>query len=449
MRLPEYAAWALNRLESAGYETWAVGGCVRDSLRGVPPSDWDLCTSATPQQMMDVFTGETIVETGMKHGTVTVVTAAGPLEITTYRADEAYSDGRHPDGVRFLRHIDGDLARRDFTVNAMAWHPTRGLYDPFGGQSDLQNKLLRAVGNPEQRLEEDALRVLRAVRFVAQTGFTVEAATAAAMRRMKPRLSLVSPERIRGELTRILCGRYAFRALRDFTDVFGEVLPELIPMFGCAQDNPHHIYDVWEHSIRAVAQVPTEPALRWAMLLHDCGKPACKTHDAKGVGHFYGHPAVSRTIAESITARLRFSNEDAETICFLVEQHDRPLGDTRKQARRRLMHIGEKRFRQLLSMKKGDIIGQGTAPEQIAELLEVEQRLNEILAENLCFSLRQLAVNGRDITALGLYGPAVGAMLQRLLEEVISERLPNETNALLSFARTHRGDYHDFERRVY
>lgn len=441
--LPAHAARAIAQLEDAGFETWAVGGCVRDSLRGAAPHDWDLCTAARPEQMQAVFAGERVLETGAKHGTLTLLTDGGPLEITTFRADGGYSDGRHPDGVRFVAHIEDDLARRDFTVGAMAWHPERGLCDPFGGLDDLQEGVLRAVGDPDARFQEDALRILRAVRFASQLGFAVEPETAAAMRRQLARLDCVAAERVRAELTGLLCGRFAQRALLAFRDVIGYALPELTPMFDCDQQNPHHKYDVWEHSVRAAGQVPAEPALRWAMLLHDCGKPACKTVDERGVGHFYGHPKASRAIAEPLLRRLRFSAEETGRILLLVEQHDRPLGDSPKLVRRRLCQIGEARFRDLLALKKGDAVGQGTHPEDVAWLCGIAQLLEEVLAADACFSLRQLAVNGNDMVSLGLSGPAVGEMLRALLDAVIDGQADNTRDALLLRARARMEERHD------
>ena len=441
--LPAHAARAIAQLEDAGFETWAVGGCVRDSLRGAAPHDWDLCTAARPEQMQAVFAGERVLETGAKHGTLTLLTDGGPLEITTFRADGGYSDGRHPDGVRFVAHIEDDLARRDFTVGAMAWHPERGLCDPFGGLDDLQEGVLRAVGDPDARFQEDALRILRAVRFASQLGFAVEPKTAAAMRRQLARLDCVAAERVRAELTGLLCGRFAQRALLAFRDVIGYALPELTPMFDCDQQNPHHKYDVWEHSVRAAGQVPAEPALRWAMLLHDCGKPACKTVDERGVGHFYGHPKASHAIAEPLLHRLRFSAEETGRILLLVEQHDRPLGDSPKLVRRRLCQIGEARFRDLLALKKGDAVGQGTHPEDVAWLCGIAQLLEEVLAADACFSLRQLAVNGNDMVSLGLSGPAVGEMLRALLDAVIDGQADNTRDALLLRARARMEERHD------
>ena len=443
IRLPAHAARAIEQLEGAGFETWAVGGCVRDSLRGAAPHDWDLCTAARPEQMKAVFAGERVLETGLKHGTLTLLTDGGPLEITTFRADGGYSDGRHPDAVRFVGSVEDDLARRDFTVGAIAWHPVRGLCDPYGGLDDLQDGILRAVGDPDARFTEDGLRILRAVRFASQLGFAVEPQTAAAMRRQVGRLNCVAAERVREELTRMLCGRFVQRALLSYRDVLAAVLPELVPMFDCAQQNPHHLYDVWEHSVRAVGQMPAVPALRWAMLLRDCGKPACKTIDEKGVGHFYGHPKVSREIAERIVQRLRFSGAESARILLLVEQHDRPLGENDKLVRRRLSQIGEARFRDLLAIKKGDAVGQGTHPEDVAWLYGMEQCLDRVLAADACFSLRQLAVNGDDMLALGLSGPAVGAMLHDLLRAVIDEQADNTRGALLALARARMEERHE------
>jgi len=433
--LPACAEHAIHQLESAGFETWVVGGCVRDALRGQPPADWDICTQATPAQMQTIFAEEKVIPTGLKHGTLTVLLAGQTVEMTTFRAEGAYSDGRHPDQVQFVQYIQADLARRDFTVNAMAWHPVRGLYDPFSGWTDLQQSILRAVGDPDTRFTEDALRILRAIRFVAQTGWTVEEQTAAAMRRQKHRLACISAERIQQECTKMLCNRYAYRALRDFADIITSVLPELAPMVGCQQCNPHHLYDVWEHSIQAVGQIPATPVLRWAALLHDCGKPACKTLDAEGVGHFYQHARQSGVLAAHILKRLRFSNEDSKTIVLLVEQHDPPLGETEKRVRRRLAQLGEAHFRELLMLKKADAVGQGTGSGKITSLCCTERLLEQILDQQACFSLRQLAVNGHDMMALGMSGKAIGEMLQRLLDRVIQEQLPNERMALLDFVR--------------
>jgi len=425
----------IDKLERAGFETWLVGGCVRDSLMGRVPHDWDLCTAATPDEIKKTLSDMPLLEIGLQHGTITICAPEGLLEATTFRADGEYTDGRRPDSVRFVREIREDLARRDFTVNAMAWSPTRGLYDPFNGQKDLKNNILRTVGDADRRFQEDGLRILRAIRFVSQFGFHATKETLSAMRRQIARLDCVSVERIQEEWTKILCGRYVCRALREFTDVIGYLMPELSPMFDCDQQNPNHLYNVWEHTVRAVGQVPTLPVLRMAALLHDCGKPACKTVDENGIGHFYNHPAVSREIAKGLLQRLRFSNRDSERIITLVANHDRVLDGSEKIIRRALSKLGEAQYRDLLALKKGDLIGQGTNRERIVSLWEMERQLNDVLKKNSCLSLKDLAVNGRDMITLGLTGSAIGETLRMLLDAVIEETVPNERETLLSFAR--------------
>ena len=336
-----------------------------------------------------------------------------------------------------------DLARRDFTVGAMAWHPERGLCDPFGGQTDLKNGVLRAVGDADTRFQEDALRILRGLRFASKLGFAIEPETAAAMRRQVHRLDCIAAERIREELTGLLCGRYVQRTLMAYADLITSALPELAPMQGCQQQNPHHLYDVWEHTVRAVGQVPAEPVLRWAMLLHDSGKPACKTVDEQGIGHFRGHPRASLALSRKLLPRLRFSSADTERILLLVERHDTPLGDNEKLVRRSLSRIGEARFRDLLAIKKGDAVGQGTSRDYVAQLFETEALLNRVLAQEQCFSLRQLAVNGADLQALGLRGRPVGEMLHALLDAVIDGQTDNRRDTLLRLARTRMEEQHD------
>ena len=292
--LPDCVRLALDRLEAAGYSAYLVGGCVRDTLMGRRPHDFDLCTSATPEQVKAALPGERFLDTGLRHGTVTLLPAdGGPIEITTYRVEGGYSDSRHPDGVRFVQDIRFDLSRRDFTVNAMAYSPARGLVDPFGGQRDLKKGLLRCVGVPAKRLDEDALRILRGLRLAAQTGFDIEHDTAEAMRRKSHTLLHLTPERVFSELNRLLLARYVGRVLRQAYDVLSVVLPELEPMVGFDQHNYHHLYDIFEHTVRVVESVPPTPALRWAALFHDSGKPSTFTLDDGGTGHFYGHPKPS------------------------------------------------------------------------------------------------------------------------------------------------------------
>ena len=443
IRMDEGAAELLDTLHRAGYAAYVVGGCVRDSLLGLTPHDWDLCTSALPQQVMELFGAQRCIPTGLQHGTVTVKQSGALYEITTFRTEGTYTDGRHPDEVHFVPDVREDLARRDLTINAMAYNEKEGFVDPFGGQADLQSGIVRAVGVPRQRFTEDALRILRGLRFASKLGFAIEPETAAAMRRQVHRLDCIAAERIREELTGLLCGRYVQRTLMAYADLITSALPELAPMQGCQQQNPHHLYDVWEHTVRAVGQVPAEPVLRWAMLLHDSGKPACKTVDEQGIGHFRGHPKASLALSRELLPRLRFSSADTERILLLVERHDTPLGDNEKLVRRSLSRIGEARFRDLLAIKKGDAVGQGTSRDYVAQLFETEALLNCVLAQEQCFSLRQLAVSGADLQALGLRGRPVGEMLHALLDAVIDGQTDNRRETLLRLARTRMEEQHD------
>ena len=301
IQLPQAVCAVIEQLESCGHTAWAVGGCVRDSLRGVRPNDWDLTTSATPEQVQKIFPNVRL--TGLQHGTITVLQAGMALEVTTYRGESTYTDGRHPDSVCFLSRVEDDLARRDFTINAMAYHPERGLCDPFGGQTDLQNGVLRAVGDADVRFAEDALRILRGVRFVGKTGFQIEEQTTDAMYRQMYRLEMVAAERVFAELDALLTSRYVGRALRRYRAVLAVVLPEAAPMFGLCQHNPHHRYDVWEHTVRAVEAVPAQSCLRWVMLLHDSGKPHAYTIDDAGVGFFMGTQKSAAISAEQVMVR--------------------------------------------------------------------------------------------------------------------------------------------------
>lgn len=437
MELPQTVRKALARLEAAGFPAYVVGGAVRDHLRGVTPHDFDLCTAAAPEETEAVFAGERVVETGIRHGTVTVLLDGEPLEITTFRVENGYSDGRHPDGVRFVREIEADLARRDFTVNAIAYSPTRGLVDPFGGQADIECRILRAVGDPETRFSEDALRILRGLRMAAETGFVLEERTAAALCALAPTLSRVAPERISTELLRLLCGRYAGRVLRAYTEVIGVVLPEILPMKGFQQHNHYHLYDVLEHTLRALEQIPATPVLRLAALYHDTGKPHCFTLDEKGVGHFYGHPKISAALAEQRCLALHLPNAIREEVVFLAHVHDVPMDGTQKTMRRRLAQYGETRLRHVLMLKKADGVGRGTHTEYIGQYQQLEATLNEVLRQDACLSVRSLALNGRALMALGLKGPAIGEMQRWLLEQVLDDPARNTPETLTALARQH------------
>ncbi|MBQ6515460.1 MAG: HD domain-containing protein [Clostridia bacterium] len=440
LTLPAPVAELLARLKQAGFSAYAVGGCVRDSLLGMEPHDWDICTSALPEQMQEVFSGYRTVETGLKHGTLTVIADHLPYEVTTFRIDGDYTDHRHPDSVIFVDDLTRDLARRDFTVNAMAWSPDAGLQDPFGGQQDLSAKIIRCVGEPEQRFDEDALRILRAMRFAAVYDFEIESSTASALRKMAPDLKRIAGERIREELLRLLCGKAAGRILRAYPEVLAEIIPEIRPMIGYDQRNHHHSYDLWEHTVRGIECVPADPVLRLTMLLHDTGKPVVRTTDEKGEGHYKGHPKVSEEIARRTAEALHLDNAFRDRLCTLVRHHDTPLrtengeiNTDRSFLLRRLNKYGETDLRALFLIHRSDRIATGytTTEREDIRLKERMNALDALLAEQPCFTLKDLAVNGRDLTATGLKGKAVGETLQQLLEAVMDGAVPNEKEALL------------------
>lgn len=432
---PAQVSAILERLEQAGFAAYAVGGCVRDTLLGRVPQDWDVATSARPEQTAALFAGRSI-PTGLQHGTVTVRQEGLSVEVTTFRADGPYSDHRRPDAVYFSDSLAEDLCRRDLTVNAMAMDAAGALHDPFGGREDIRRRVLRCVGDPERRFREDALRILRTLRFSATLGFAIEPETHRALRTQCGDLRYVAAERVREELTKLLCGQDAGRVLEEEPQVLGVVLPEILPCVGFDQHNRHHCYDVWGHTARTVAAAPPDPILRWAMLLHDLGKPQCFTLDEQGVGHFHGHHRPSAEMAESICRRLRFDKAAAQRICLLVRYHDRSIPLTERAIRRAMNQLGVDGLRQLCAVKRADNLAQH--PDYRGRQQEIDRGeaiMEELLAKDACFSLKQLAVNGQDMMALGLQGPAIGKMLQTLLDAVIDGAVENERNALLSLAQ--------------
>ena len=433
--IPREVQDVLQKLNEAGYEGYLVGGCVRDMLLGKVPHDWDITTSALPEETMALF-AHFAIPTGLQHGTVTVRSGGLSCEVTTYRTDGDYSDHRRPDGVTFTRSLREDLARRDFTVNAMAMGADGTVHDDFGGQEDLQKGILRCVGAPKQRFSEDALRILRALRFSATLGFPIEEETKAALIELKDDLSYVAAERIREELTKLLQGQDVERVLNDFPQVVGVVIPEMLPAVGFDQRNCHHYLDVWQHTVRAVAASQNDPIIRWAMLLHDLGKPSVFTMDEEGVGHFFGHAHVSEDIARTVCQRLRFDNRSAQRIVTLVAYHDRPVALTEKAMTRLLRQIGVENAYALCNVKRADNLAQHPDYHgRQAVLDEAEALITRIVESDKCFSLRQLAVDGNDMLSLGLRGQEIGQALELLLSAVMDGELPNEKEALMAEVR--------------
>lgn len=438
MNLPEQPQWIIEKLRQQGFEAYAVGGCVRDSLLGMTPHDWDICTSAKPEQIKACFDGFQTVDIGIQHGTVAIVLDHIPYEVTTYRIDGEYADNRHPSSVTFTSSLREDLARRDFTVNAIACNAAGEIADPFQGRRDLKNRLIRCVGNPDRRFEEDALRILRALRFASCYRFQIEAKTAAAIHRHAGLLRRIAVERIQTELSRLLCGDGVEQILNDYRDVIAVFVPELRETFDFDQHNPHHCYDVYRHIVHSVSLVPQEPLLRLTMLFHDIGKPRVCTVDMLGHCHFKGHQQVSADIAVDVLRRLRFPTELIHTCEQLVIYHDVRYNGEKSQIKRILNKLGEENFRRLFSVQYADTLSQSAyqREEKLRKLALAQAQLEEILCEQQCFSLHQLAVNGRDLIGAGVpQGMEIGRILHLLLENVIDEKLPNEKAALLAAAK--------------
>lgn len=434
MDLPSYALTAIGLLENSGFECYAVGGCVRDSLLQKECHDIDLTTNATPDEMKQVFSSFHVIETGLKHGTLTVLFDRQPLEITTYRTETTYSDGRHPDEIRFTRSLQADLSRRDFTVNAMAYHPSRGLIDPFGGKTDLENKVLSCVGNAQDRFNEDALRILRLLRFASVLGFTVDEQTKDAAFRCKDRLTLLSKERVAVEFKGMLCGEHIRSVLCEYWEILAVLFPFLKQMHGFDQHNCHHCYDILEHTAVVTAAAPSTAALRLAAFFHDCGKPACFSLDDQGVGHFYGHAAKSAEIAKQTMETLKLDRKTTDHVTLLVKLHDNPVEADPRIIKRKLNKYGEDFLLDLIALQRADTLG--LAPQfhdRLSHFDKLEAMTKSVVASGAVFSMRDLAVNGNDLRKLGLRGKQIGNALEKLLAAVLDEKVANEKSALLDY----------------
>lgn len=428
----------INTLQKNGYEAFAVGGCVRNAMLGITPKDWDICTNAKPVEMLDVFRDFETHDFGLKHGTLTVMVGGEAYEVTTYRVDGVYLDNRRPESVSFTDDLSLDLSRRDFTVNAMAYNGEKGLTDPFGGERDLKNNLLRCVGNPDERFNEDALRIIRGLRFASVYGFSIEEETSVAIHRNAGLLKNIAAERVREELIKLLCGAHVAGVLENYRDVIAVIIPELAETFDFPQKTKHHCYDVWKHTTSSVAAVRDDPVLRMTMLLHDVGKPRACTTDAEGSNHFKGHQKISAELAKAVFSRLRCPNSLSQPCLQLILWHDVRFSGSRRQVKRVLNALGEENLRLLFEVQRADIAAQSgyLRSEKLSAVDFAQQQSDEIIAQGQCFRIRDLAVNGNDLIAAGINnGSTIGIVLNALLDKVIDEKLPNEKESLIKAAK--------------
>ena len=432
--MPQHVREIIDRLENAGFEAFAVGGCVRDAVLGRVPADWDITTSAMPEEVKALF-GRTI-DTGIQHGTVTVMKDHMGYEVTTYRIDGEYEDARHPKEVSFTSNLVEDLKRRDFTINAMAYNDRAGIVDEFDGIGDLEKGIIRCVGNAKDRFGEDALRMLRAVRFSAQLGFAIDEETKAAIAELAPNLEKISAERIQVELVKLLTSDHPDDLRTAYeTGMTAVVLPEFDACMNCEQNNPYHIYNVGEHILQSLLQVEKDKVLRLTMLFHDFGKPQTHTKSEDGISHFYGHQAISAEMARSIMRRLKFDNDTIRKVSHLVKWHDYRPENTPKSVRRALNKIGEELFPSYLVVQKADMLAQSPYKrEEKAERIEKLTLLyREIIEKKECISLKTLAVTGSDLIEAGMKpGKEIGVVLNSLLEMVLEEPELNKKETLLN-----------------
>ena len=439
IELPNEVNKIIKALEDKGHEAYIVGGCVRDLLMGMAPHDWDITTNALPDQIISCFAAEKIVETGLKHGTVTIIVGAIAYEVTTYRIEGKYSDCRHPDSVVFTTSLKDDLSRRDFTINAMAYNPRAGLVDYFHGKDDLLREQIICVGNPDERFHEDALRIIRALRFASVLGFQISASVSKSLLRNKDNLKKIALERINVEFCKLLCGKNVRQVLLNYSDVLEIFIPEIKDISGFAQNNPYHFLDIWQHTVEAVAQAPADKAIRLALLFHDIGKPHCYSLNKQGLEHFYGHAQYGSELACKIMKRLRFDGQTINTVRELILYHDMELLPNGRQIKRLLNKMGEERLRQLLQVMQADIMGKCEIYREasLKRLRLVLQYLDHIIEQQLCFQLKDLAVNGKDLLDIGIpQGRQIGLLLHKLMEMVINEEIENDKKQLLIVAKS-------------
>lgn len=437
IQLPEKVNTIIQTLQEHGYEAYAVGGCVRDSLLGREPGDWDITTSASPDETKKLFART--VDTGIEHGTVTVLLGKEGFEVTTYRIDGKYEDGRHPTEVIFIRNLREDLLRRDFTINAMAYNDTEGIVDIFGGMDDLKRKIIRCVGNARERFGEDALRIMRGVRFAAQLGFSLEKETKEAMTELAPTLEKISAERIQTELVKLLVSDSP-ELIREayHLGVTAVILPEFDEMMRTGQETKYHRYDVGEHTVQAVCNVPPDKVLRLTMLLHDVAKPEMKTVDADGTAHFKGHDIRGEQKAKEILRRLKFDNDTIHKVTKLVRWHDYRMPAEKKNVRKAMSKISAELFPMYLLVKRADILAHSMyrREEELENLSGLQKCYEEIVADHECVSLKQLAVTGTDLIGIGMKpGKQIGEVLNELLRIVLEYPEFNNKEHLLRFVQ--------------
>ena len=437
IQLPKKVKYIIEQLEAAGFEAYAVGGCVRDSLLNRIPDDWDITTSATPYEVKDVF--PRTIDTGIQHGTVTVMLDHEGFEVTTYRIDGTYEDNRHPKEVIFTSNLVEDLKRRDFTINAMAYNEKSGIVDVFHGIEDLKAKKIRCVGDAKERFTEDALRMMRAVRFSAQLGYEIEEKTRFAITELAPNLSHISAERIQTELVKLLLSPNPdyIRTAYD-VGITAVILPEFDKAMETAQNNPHHIYTVGEHLIHCLSNIKKEKSLRIAALLHDIAKPDVKETDEDGIDHFYNHVELSEKMATDILRRLKFDNETITNVRKYIKYHDYYIEPTQKAVRHAISLIGEQYFPNVLEIKRADMLAQSfyQREEKEQKLTAISQLYEEIIEKKECVSLKTLALSGSDLISLGVaQGKEIGQILSFLLKDVLDEPSHNTKEYLTSLVQ--------------
>lgn len=439
IEVPAQVQFIIQKLEKCGYEAYMVGGCVRDNILGRIPHDYDICTSATPDEIIAAFPAQEIIPTGLQHGTVTILINREPYEVTTYRIDGKYTDNRRPDSVEFTNSLTEDLRRRDFTINAMAYNSTNGLVDPFGGIKDIENSAIRCVGSAHNRINEDALRILRAIRLAAQLDFGIAEETDEEIHKSFGLLENISIERVTSEFIKIVSSDSFYIKLMLYNDVFSLFIPELKYMIGFKQYNLYHSYDVFEHTVHALENCESQDMIvRLAVFFHDFGKPHSYQDDEDGIRHFKGHGRVSADMTDIIMRKLRFDNNTREKVVELVYYHDASFAKGKKYVKRWLNKIGEIQFRRLLAVRRADIMGQSNKYEQerLNELLLIESLIDDVITDQDCFTVKDLSVGGKDLISIGYRsGCQIGKTLKQLLELVINEEVENKNDELLELAK--------------